>query len=149
MLNRISESCMFDTYFGLQKIVSVELLSNSISSFIFAACMNEQCNHAQPITRSSFLLWKTASARAFIFINIEMYMLLSLVYCPLIFWNILLIYSVRIFGPWFCTTVTPHFHLRKQKWSGFLSFFSLRVIVRFLMPMILFLLFIYAKVLVA
>ena len=58
MLNGLSNYCMFNTYFGLQKTVSVESLSNRISSFIFAACMDEQCNPIQPITISSFLLDK-------------------------------------------------------------------------------------------
>ena len=48
---------------------------------------------------------------------------------PLIFLNLLLIYAVRIFVPWFSTTVTPPFHLDKRKLIGFLSFFFPLVLV--------------------
>ena len=58
ILNLLSKSCMFDTHFGLQKTVSVESMSNRISSFVFMACANEQCNPEHPITGSSFLLDK-------------------------------------------------------------------------------------------
>ena len=56
IFNRFSESRMFDIYFGLNKTVSVESISNRISSFIFTACANEQCNHVQKITGSFFYI---------------------------------------------------------------------------------------------
>jgi hypothetical protein len=54
--NALSASRIFVTYFGLQKTVSTELLSNRINSFMFPACANEQCNPAHPTNGSSFLL---------------------------------------------------------------------------------------------
>jgi hypothetical protein len=47
---------MFDTYFGLQKTVSVESLSNRINSFMSTVCAKEQCNPAHPIVGSPILL---------------------------------------------------------------------------------------------
>ena len=58
ILNGLSKSSMFDTYFGLQKTMSVDSLSNSISSFIFIACANKQCNTDHPITGYSLFLGK-------------------------------------------------------------------------------------------
>ena len=58
MPNGLSKSCMFDTYFELQKTVSVESLPNRIISFMLTSCANEQFSPAQKITRYSLLLDK-------------------------------------------------------------------------------------------
>ena len=58
ILNVLSKSRMFDTYLGVQKNVSVEALSNKISSLILTICANEQCNTDHPITGYSFLIDK-------------------------------------------------------------------------------------------
>ena len=52
ILNTLSESRMFDVYFGLRNTVSVGKKSNSLSSFILAACPKEECNNAHIIAGS-------------------------------------------------------------------------------------------------
>ena len=58
ILNGLSESNMFYMYFGSHKNVSIESMSNRISSFMLTTCTNEQFNPDHPINVFSFLLDK-------------------------------------------------------------------------------------------
>ena len=58
ILNGLSESRMYDTYFVLQNPMSIESLSNMMIYFILTACANEQCNTSHLITGYYFLIDK-------------------------------------------------------------------------------------------
>ena len=120
-------------------------LSNRISSFILTACANEQCNYAHTITGYSFLLDKLLLCIVLIVIIFWLFVLLSLVYPPLIFWNLVLSPAVSRFVPRFYATVSPSLHLCKQSCSGLSALFILLFLVCFWLLMILFITLIYIK----
>ena len=148
MLNGLSKSCMFDTYFGWQKTMSAEYLSNGISFFVFVASMNKHCYHAQP--KPDLLSCLTNYFRSQLYCHYS-WNLHAVEPClwPIIFLNITFISAVRIFVTRFSTTVTPPFHLRKRNWSSFFSLFLFFVLVLFLVLIILFLMFTYVKFMIA
>ena len=112
ILNGLSNYRMFNTYFLFQKTLSVESLSNRISSFILTVFGNEQCNPAHTITTSSFFIEQLLLLILYCCHSLTVRVFL-LVYLLLIFRNLVLSPPVCIYVPRFYAKVAPSFHFCK------------------------------------
>ena len=85
----------------------------------------------------------------FIVVIFGLYILLSLVYSPLVFWSFVLGPAIWIFMPRFFATLVSYFHLRKILRIGIFTICILLFLVCFRMFLILLLIIIDTKFMIA